>query len=228
MKHSATGPEQFKMFDLIILLLSIYVLAALIVDTFVPISPQISHVLNIIDNMICFVFLYDFIKDFYRAPDKLKFMKWGWIDLLSSIPYLDYFRAGRVLRILRLLRLLRAFRSIKILVDYMFRKRAKGAFTTAAIFAILMLLFASIAILLVETAPDSNIKTAEDAIWWCFATITTTGYGDRYPVTTEGRIIAVFLMIAGAGLFGTFTGYIASWFAQDREEHKEEQESQAD
>lgn len=61
-----------------------------------------------------------------------------------------------------------------------------------------------------ETAPESNIKTAEDAIWWAFVTITTVGYGDRFPVTTEGRIIAALLMTAGVGLFGTFTGFIAS------------------
>ena len=64
-----------------------------------------------------------------------------------------------------------------------------------------MLLFSSIAILQVETDPNSNIKTAEDAIWWSYVTITTVGYGDKYPVTTEGRIIAVILMTVGVGLF---------------------------
>ena len=54
----------------------------------------------------------------------------------------------------------------------------------------LLVIFSSIAILNVETAPESNIKTAEDAIWWAFVTITTVGYGDKFPVTTEGRIIA--------------------------------------
>jgi voltage-gated potassium channel len=77
-----------------------------------------------------------------------------------------------------------------------------------------MIIFGSIAILQVEHDPNSNIKTAEDAIWWAFVTITTVGYGDKYPVTTEGRIIAGFLMITGVGLFGTFTGFIASWFLE--------------
>jgi voltage-gated potassium channel len=80
------------------------------------------------------------------------------------------------------------------------------------VIAILMIIFSSIAILQVETDPNSNIKNAEDAIWWSFVTITTVGYGDKFPVTTEGRIIAAFLMTVGVGLFGTFTGFVASWF----------------
>ena len=50
-------------------------------------------------------------------------------------------------------------------------------------------------------------KSAENAIWWADVTITTVGYGDKFPVTTEGRLIAVVLMTAGVGLFGTFTAY---------------------
>lgn len=73
-----------------------------------------------------------------------------------------------------------------------------------------MVIFSAIAILQVERDPNSNIKTAEDALWWSYVT-TTVGYGDRYPVTTEGRLIASVLMTAGVGLFGTFTAYIASF-----------------
>ena len=70
----------------------------------------------------------------------------------------------------------------------------------------------------------SNIKTAEDALWWSFVTVTTVGYGDLYPVTTAGRIIAAALMTVGVALFGTFTAYVASWFVQQREEQEEEEE----
>ena len=76
----------------------------------------------------------------------------------------------------------------------------------------LLVVFSSIAILQFETTADANIKTANDALWWAFVTITTVGYGDRYPVTPEGRIVAAVLMTAGVGLFGTFSGFVASWF----------------
>lgn len=207
--------------NLMVLALSIYVLGALLVDTFFKLEPEVSRLLNRIDDLICVFFLYEFCVRFYQAENKLQFMKWGWIDLLSSIPTLEYFRPGRVLRLFRILRILRAFRSIKHLLQHVFARRVKGTFTTVAIFAALMLVFSSIAILQVEDDPTSNIKTAEDALWWSYVTITTVGYGDRYPVTTEGRIIAAILMTTGVGLFGTFTGFIASWFVEERQEEHE-------
>lgn len=83
-----------------------------------------------------------------------------------------------------------------------------------------MVVFSSIAILQFETLPNSNIKTAGDAIWWSYVTITTVGYGDKYPVTPEGRIIAAMLMTVGVGLFGTFTAYISSWFVKAENQNK--------
>lgn len=194
------------------MVLSIYVLVALLVDTAFKLPAEVSRILNMADNAICFVFLLDFTTRLYRAEHKLKFMQWGWIDLVSSIPTLDFMRAGRLLRLVRLLRILRAFRSTKHLVQHIFRRRTQGALTAAAIIAVLMILFSSIAILQVEVDASSNIKTAEDAIWWAYVTITTVGYGDKFPVTTEGRMIAALLMTVGVGLFGTFTAYLASWF----------------
>jgi voltage-gated potassium channel len=83
-----------------------------------------------------------------------------------------------------------------------------------------MIIFSAIGILGVEKdAPGSNIRTAEDALWWSYVTITTVGYGDRYPVTSEGRLIAAALMTVGVGLFGMFTAYVASWFVVKRDEN---------
>lgn len=211
-------PEQLGFLNLLIIVLSIYVLVALLVDTFFKLPPEISRILNMADNAICLVFLLDFSTRFYKAENKLKFMQWGWIDLVSSIPMLDFMRAGRMLRLIRLLRILRAFRSTKHLVQHIFRRRTHGALTAAAIIAVLMIIFSSIAILQVEVDAGSNIKTAEDAVWWAYVTITTVGYGDKFPVTTEGRIIAALLMTVGVGLFGTFTAYLASWFVGEGKE----------
>ena len=99
---------------------------------------------------------------------------------------------------------------------HVFKNRAQGTFISVAIFAILIVVFSSIGILIVENDVNSNIKTAEDAIWWAYVTVTTVGYGDKFPVTTEGRFIAIILMSTGVGLFGTFSGFIASWFVKDK------------
>lgn len=206
--------ENLGFLNMVIIVLSIYVLIALMFDTFLKLPVEISKMLALIDDIICVIFLYDFARRFYKAENKLSFMKWGWIDLVSSIPTLEFMRAGRALRLIRLLRILRAFRSTKHLVHHIFRSRIQGALTMAGLLAILMVIFSSIAILQVEHDPKSNIKTAEDAIWWAYVTITSVGYGDKFPVTTEGRIIAALLMTVGVCLFGTFTAFLASWFVE--------------
>ena len=213
--------ENLGFLNLLILFLSIYVLAALLIDTLFKLPSQTAKVLNYIDNLICMIFLLDFIVRFRNAENKLKFMKWGWIDLIASIPTLEFMRAGRLLRVIRLIRLVRAFRSTKHIIQHVFKNKTQGTLTTVAIIAVLMLLFSTISILQFEKAPDSNIKTAEDAIWWSYATITTVGYGDKYPVTTEGRIIAMILMTVGVGLFGTFTAYVSSWFVKSQQSNDE-------
>ncbi|MGL5891274.1 MAG: potassium channel family protein [Bacteroidia bacterium] len=195
-----------------ITILSVYILIAMIADTFFNLPENVSHILAIVDDLVCIIFLIEFIIRFKRAENKWTFMKWGWIDLLSSIPAIDIFRYGRLLRLIRLLRILRAFQSTRHLIKHIMRKRKEGTFTAAALVAVLLLIFSSIAIVQVENDPESNIKTGEDALWWAFSTITTVGYGDRYPVTTEGRFIAVILMTVGVGLFGTFAAFVTTWF----------------
>lgn len=198
--------------NLLVLVFSVYVLVALIVDTVFVLTPEVARVLELVDTGICIFFLVEFFVRFARAESKLAFMKWGWIDLISSIPNVDFLRFGRTLRLIRLLRILRAFRSTRHLVSHVFQNKAQGAFTSVVMLAALLVIVSSISILQVETDPNSNIKTAEDAIWWSYVTVTTVGYGDKFPVTTEGRIIGMVLMTAGVGLFGTFTGFISSWF----------------
>lgn len=202
--------------NILVIILSIYVLTALLISVFFELPAQISRVLEFIDNTICIFFLFEFSIRFYRAENKWRFMRWGWIDLISSIPTVDIVLAGRVFRLIRLLRILRAFRSTKHLINHVFRQKTQGAFTTVSVVAVLMIIFSTIAILQVEDDANSNIKTAEDAIWWAYVTITTVGYGDKFPVTTEGRIIAAALMTTGVGLFGTFTGFLASWFMAEK------------
>jgi voltage-gated potassium channel len=218
MNNTKSPSEQLTYFDITILVLSIYILLALLIETFFKIPQELTRLLDIIDNFVCIIFLVDFLTRFIQAESKLKFMKWGWIDLLSSVPSINVLRYGRVVRVFRIFRLIRAFRSTKNLIHYVFQNRTKGAFSSVMLIALLMVIFSSIAILQFEVDPNSNIKSAEDAIWWAFVTVTTVGYGDKFPVTTGGRIIGAMLMITGIGLFGTFTGFVASWFLEEKKQ----------
>lgn len=212
---------RLTLFQCLILFLSIYVLAALFIQTVFTLSPETDLLIDRIDFGICLIFIFDFFVRLYRSQSKLSFLKWGWIDLISSIPIFDFLRWGRLIRIIRILRILRAFRSTKHLLNYLFRNRARGTFATVALISITLVIFCSIAILNLENQPESNIKTPSDALWWSFVTITTVGYGDKFPVTHEGRIVAAVLMTAGVGLFGTFTAYVANFFMEAEQKNEE-------
>jgi voltage-gated potassium channel len=200
----------------------------LLVDTFVQLPPETRRVLQLLDYGICVVFFIDFLHQLITAKNKWQYLKWGWIDLVSSIPMADFLQAGRLVRIMRIIRILRAFRSISHVLKYIFANRIRGTFTSVSVVAIGMVIFSAIAILQVETEPESNIRTAEDSIWWAYVTITTVGYGDRFPVTTLGRMIAAALMTIGVGLFGTFTAWVASWFVEEKDEQRDNKNAKQD
>jgi voltage-gated potassium channel len=96
------------------------VLGALLVEVAFKLPPQVSSLLQTLDTVICFVFLADFFHRLYRAENRLVFLKWGWIDFISSIPMLSVFRWGRIVRVVRLLRILRGVRSTKFILGALF------------------------------------------------------------------------------------------------------------
>lgn len=69
----------------------------------------------------------------------------------------------------------------------------------------------------VGRTPDAKITNPQDALWWSFATITTVGYGDLFPVTTAGRITGAVLMTAGVGVFRTVTAAVGAWMLRPRD-----------
>jgi voltage-gated potassium channel len=205
----------FSLLNLVVLVLSVYVLISMIFQQFIVLPQETSKILDLVDNVICIFFLIEFFIRFFKSENKMTFMKWGWIDFISSIPTFDILRVGRLFRLFRILRILRALRSTKHIISFYYQNKARNTFSLVLMTAFLTIIFCSLTILQVETDPNSNIKTAEDAIWWSYCTITTVGYGDRFPVTTEGRIIGGILMTVGIALFGTFTSLMASKFCRE-------------
>jgi voltage-gated potassium channel len=216
--HSSA--DHITFFDVVVLVLSILLLVGMLADAITKLPTEASTVLENFDLFVCIVLFIDFLRRFYVAPKKLSFMKWGWIDLIACIPNINVFRWGRMVRIMRVILILRAFRSFQRVLSIVFHHRTRNGIVSAIVITILLVAFSSIAILVTETSPESNIKTAEDAVWWSVSTITTVGYGDRYPVTTPGRLVAVILMFCGVGLFGTLSGIVALWFLGERESNR--------
>lgn len=195
--------------------LSVYAVVALALSTFAKLPTETRTVLEYADMAVCVLFFVDFLVTLVRSENRLRYLgTWGWLDLLSSVPAVDFLRWGRLARVLRILRVLRGIKATKILTEFLLYRRAQSAFLAAFLISILLVVLSASSILQFETSPDANIRTPEDAVWWAVVTITTVGYGDKFPLSTEGRFLAAFLMTAGVGLFGTFSGFVAAWFLE--------------
>jgi voltage-gated potassium channel len=211
------------------LLLSIFALVALTISSFGALSLETRAILGHAelghaDTALCVIFFVDFLVSFARAQDRWRYLyTWGWLDLLSSIPAIDAFRWSRAARIIRVLRVLRGIRAAKTLGTFLVERRGQSTFFATLLICLLLAVVGSASVLQFETGTEANIRTPEDALWWAVVTITTVGYGDRFPVSSEGRVIGTLLMTAGVGLFGTFSGLVASWFlrpAEDKSKHE--------
>jgi voltage-gated potassium channel len=170
-----------------------------------------QQVVLAVDAVMTPIFLGDFLYRLFTASSKRGyfFRGQGWADLLATIPMFRIFRAFRVVRVIRLLRTRGSHRFFADLVE----ARASATFLLTIFLVLLVIELAGASIYYVESAsPDANIGSASDALWWGLVTITTVGYGDQYPVTGAGRIIGVFLLFAGIGLFSVLTGFIANVF----------------
>ncbi len=210
----SAGRGRPSAYPLFVLALSVIALVLIGAGVLLPLTPDQEQILDYADTVVCVFFFLDFLVQLKRADNRWRyFFTWGWLDLLSSIPVIDLFRWGRVVRIVRLVRLLRMLRAGRALSAVVLERRAQSGVLSAGLIAALLIVVASLGVLHAEAGGGGNIHTAEDALWWSVTTITTVGYGDRFPVTAEGRLIAVFLMVAGIGLFGTLSGLLAAWFS---------------
>jgi voltage-gated potassium channel len=213
MPEESRTNETASPYDIFILGLCIFALISIAMDTFFHLDSNTRLILTWSDTCVCIIFFIDFLNSLLRSENRWRyFITWGWIDLLSSIPSIDLLRWGRTARVFRVFRLLRGVRATKVLTNFILGKRAQSAFLAAVLILILMVTVSSITILQVESSSDSNIKSAGDAIWWSMVTLTTVGYGDKFPVTIGGRLIGIILMVGGVGLFGITSGFVASWF----------------
>jgi hypothetical protein len=184
---------------------------------------DLSGILDIMNGLFSIIFLGDFIFRILTAPSKSRyfFRDFGWADLFASLP-LPQFKILRVFRLFRVYRLMTKIGPKKIF-DTLVKDRAGSALYVLLLMGIMVLEFGALAVLKQEKAnPDANIKTASDAVWYVLVTISTVGYGDRYPTTNPGRIVGAVTIIIGVGIFGTFTGFLANFFLAPAKKEEEE------
>lgn len=194
---------------LTIAIFSIVSIGLLIVSFFLHPNSELYRLLNYYDWVLCAFFLYDFFEELFTSKNKLKyFYTVGWLDLLSSIPVVHEFRFARIVRVIRIIRI---FHSAKLLIEYLRSNKRSSWYGAIVMLLVSIIILSSFFVLWVEQ-DVGNIKTAEDAIWWAFISVTTVGYGDYYPVTNVGKLLASLLIMSGIVGFGTVVSFLSGKF----------------
>jgi voltage-gated potassium channel len=169
-----------------------------------PISPSTQSLLNAIQWITWVAFAGDLLYGFFKAPHKKTYLKKHPLEV-----------AAVLLPFLRPLRLMRVISFGGLAIQKVAIGRQFAITIKVFIASIFVAYISAVQITISERELDgSNIKNFGDGIWWAITTVTTVGYGDRYPTTTEGRFLAVLLMLVGISLVGVITASVAAWFVK--------------
>jgi voltage-gated potassium channel len=216
--------ERFQRFvgatDFPLALLALLIVPALVLEDHAQ-SLQLRELAIGINWFVWLAFCAEYGIKLALAPNRRLHVTKSWFDLLIIIlspPFLvpqalQSARAVRAIRILRLLRFVRATAvaamGLRLASDALKHRR----FHYVLLATIVIVSLGAVGIFVVERgSSNSNIHSMGDAFWWAIVTATTVGYGDLSPVTGEGRVIAVGLMIVGIGFIGILTATLTSFF----------------
>jgi len=182
--------------------LALVFLFVLILPLAEPLNPAAKHALDLANLVIWAIFAANYLTLLYLARHRPTYVKTHVLDLIVvALPFLRPFR------------LLRLFAIIASSTRRAGGRLVQRVTVFAICTAVVMMACSAVVVYNAErTAVGGNIKTLGDSMWWALTTVTTVGYGDRYPVTTTGRLMAAVLMLTGIALVGTITAAVASWF----------------
>jgi voltage-gated potassium channel len=165
--------------------------------------------LELVELALTGVFVVEFGSRLAAAHDRTQYVRGHWIDALALAPPI---RALRVLRLLRLLRLVRAFAGFYRAAMHVQGLARHRGFAWLIVAWLSVMVVCSAFVYQAEHGVNKLITSPFDALWWGVTTLTTVGYGDTYPVTQDGRLGAMILMLLGIGLFSAITATITSYF----------------
>ena len=193
--------------------LAVLWLPVLVAPLVAHLGPTVSETFVAIDYTLWALFVVEYVAKLALAPSRRTFVRTHMLDLVViAVPFLRPIRALRVLRLLRAVAVAGEGlgRARRLLTEHGLQYVLLAAVTVVFAGAAAELGFE-------RSVSGSNIHTYGDALWWAVVTVTTVGYGDRYPVTADGRGVAVVLMIVGIGLIGAITANVAAFFVSQED-----------
>ncbi len=207
----------YIIYNLSMALLAILVAIIIVIQFTVPLNSKINLLLNIIDRVIWIIFVIDYLYRLYKSKNKKRFIKRNIFDLISILPFYSFlkvFRGLKIFKIGRLAQLYRASEAVRILAVVERSNKNLSRFMRTNNFnytlgvAIVIILISSILISFIEKI---NLGSS---LWWSIVTVTTVGYGDIYPQTPYGKIIASILMLVGIGFISSLTSTLSAYFIE--------------
>ena len=203
------------------LVITLLWLPVLVVPLVVQLHGSMAETFATIDYTVWALFALEYIIKLSLAPERGHFVRTHLLDLLIvAVPFFRPLRMGRLIRLLRLSR-------IAVVVGEALR-RGKAIFThngfhfVVLAAATIVFACAGLGTIAERSAKGSNIHNFGQGLWWAIETVTTVGYGDRYPISAFCQGVAVFLMLVGIGLIGALTATIASYFVQEKTNERDQ------
>ncbi len=212
----------YEFFILVISILSFFTIFLLLATPLITYE-YIRQILMVADIVFCAIFFFDFVWSLYKAANRWKYLRWGWMDLVGSIPLVYPLRVLRMRRVLGVTNHLRGLSPDDISNRFRGNPARGTLFFTIVITIIIVFIASTLIVQFEKRGPGPTIVKGEEALWWTVVTMTTVGYGDYVPTTTSGRLLAVVLMFLGVGLFGVLTSFLAAGFATPAREAREEE-----
>ena len=217
-KNKITNLLENKHFEIAVIILIAVNIIVFVLQTDVNIETKLHKTFYIIETFSIIVFTIEYLLRIFtlnRFKDIFSF--YMLIDLFAILPfYLSFIPINTVF--LRLLRLFRIFRVLKLMryanaienIKKAFAKRNNELIITGIIFVLAIFLSSTFIYFAEHIQGQDTFKSIPSAFWWSIITVTTVGYGDAYPLTTIGRLIAGITAIFGVGLHGLLIGIISS------------------
>lgn len=190
--------------------LALALLPVLLLPVILDLSPAAQDALNVASLVLWAAFVAEYGVLLHLAPDRKRHVRTHLPDLvLIAVPMLRPLRALRVLRVFGV----GASLAVGATKGSASVARAGLAWTVGVVLVLLGSLSA-VVLDLERNAPEGNIKTYGDALWWAITTSTTVGYGDQFPTTSGGRAVGVVVMLCGIAVLGVVTASVAAWFVK--------------